>query len=367
MKENRAAKPILILSLLAILCVGVIGAFRMAESAPTYDGSRTDVEALQQDSGAYDNSAADGAAAVMVNENREKTAADNVVYSVVFNYRGYDTLGESFILIGAIAGTTAILRRKGNRASAAFAGTDSGKESGVVRVVDYRGGRGKKQSGSRRYQSKSSRESVGQERGSDEIIGSAAAPRRIYRRKHIIVKCAADGLLPFAVVYGWYIILHGAMSPGGGFQGGVLVAGAVLLVYLGYGLPGIRKLFHTGFLHNSETLAEIAYVCVALAGIIAGFTFCYNFVFPVGREESAMLMNDAVGYHVMAGISCLLILMLEALDRDRGGAQQISEAPGGTVPLNTPQTVPFGTDSGKNEMQERKNARTGNAGKEEAE
>ena len=29
-----------------------------------------------------------------------------------------------------------------------------------------------------------------------------------------------------------------------------------------------------------------------------------------------MLMNDAVGYHVMAGISCLLIMMLEALDTD---------------------------------------------------
>ena len=138
----------------------------------------------------------------------------------------------------------------------------------------------------------------------------------------MIVKCAADFLLPFATVYGWYIILHGAMSPGGGFQGGVLAAGTVLLVYLAYGLTGIRKVFHSHFLHYSETAAEIVYVCIGLAGIAAGLHFCFNFVFPAGREESAMLMNDAVGYHVMAGISCLLIMMLEALDTDDGSSRE---------------------------------------------
>ena len=124
MNDSRASKPVLAVSLLLILCIGLAAAIRMAGSAPTYDGRGTDVAALQQDAHAYDDSNADGVAAVMVDENNEKTAADNVVYSVVFNYRGYDTLGESFILIGAIAGTTAILRKKGNRASAAIVGTD---------------------------------------------------------------------------------------------------------------------------------------------------------------------------------------------------------------------------------------------------
>ena len=281
MNDSRASKPVLAVSLLLILCIGLAAAIRMAGSAPTYDGRSTDVSALQQDAHAYDDSGADGVAAVMVNENNEKTAADNVVYSVVFNYRGYDTLGESFILIGAIAGTTAILRKKGNRASAAM--------QEPLKVVSYR---------------------------------TDQKGRTKYRRKPVIVKCAADFLLPFATVYGWYIILHGAMSPGGGFQGGVLAAGTVLLVYLAYGLTGIRKVFHSHFLHYSETAAEIVYVCIGLAGIAAGLHFCFNFVFPAGREESAMLMNDAVGYHVMAGISCLLIMMLEALDTDDGSSRE---------------------------------------------
>ena len=108
-------KIVLALSLLVVLGCGVYAAVVMAKSAPTYDGSHLDVVALYEDPSSYDNSKADGAAAVIVNENLEKTAASNVVFSVVFNFRGYDTLGESFILIAAIAGSLVILRKAGKK------------------------------------------------------------------------------------------------------------------------------------------------------------------------------------------------------------------------------------------------------------
>ena len=44
------------------------------------------------------------------------------------------------------------------------------------------------------------------------------------QEKNIILKCGADALLPFAIVFGIYVILFGTVSPGGGFQGGVIVA-----------------------------------------------------------------------------------------------------------------------------------------------
>ncbi|MEI3110765.1 MAG: hydrogen gas-evolving membrane-bound hydrogenase subunit E [Oscillospiraceae bacterium] len=50
----------------------------------------------------YDVTEADGVADMIVKENLDKTTAENVVYSVVFNFRGYDTMGESFILVAAI-------------------------------------------------------------------------------------------------------------------------------------------------------------------------------------------------------------------------------------------------------------------------
>lgn len=298
MKEHHASRVILAFSLLVILIVGLSTARAMSQSPSTYDGTRTDVKALETDSSAYQTEDADGAAAVMVDENNEKTAASNVVYSVVFNYRGYDTLGESFILIGAIAGTTAILRKKKAAGQA-----DEEKREGLhfadADAFDPANG-------------------VVADRVRKDVseTGKVVSPSgHRFKKKPVIVRCGADGLMPLALIYGWYIILHGAMSPGGGFQGGVLASSAVMLIYLAYGVPGVKKAFHTRFLHGSEMAAEIFYVIVALAGILAGTRFCYNFVFSAS-EESAMLMNDAVGYHVMAGISCLLILMVGTLDRE---------------------------------------------------
>ena len=107
---SKTKKIVLAVSLVVILACGIWAAVLMGMSAPTYDGSHMDLVDLYENNSNYDNSNADGAAAIIVNENLEKTAADNVVFSVVFNFRGYDTLGESFILIAAIAGSLAILR-----------------------------------------------------------------------------------------------------------------------------------------------------------------------------------------------------------------------------------------------------------------
>ena len=107
---SKAKKIVLAISLVVILACGVWAAVGMGLSEPTYDGSHMDLVDLYENNSNYDNSKADGAASIIVNENLEKTAADNVVFSVVFNFRGYDTLGESFILIAAIAGSLAILR-----------------------------------------------------------------------------------------------------------------------------------------------------------------------------------------------------------------------------------------------------------------
>lgn len=108
---SKSKKIVLAIALVVILACGVWASVLMGGSEPTYDGSHMDLVDLYENNSNYDNSKADGAASIIVNENLEKTAADNVVFSVVFNFRGYDTLGESFILIAAIAGSLAILRK----------------------------------------------------------------------------------------------------------------------------------------------------------------------------------------------------------------------------------------------------------------
>lgn len=146
-----------------------------------------------------------------------------------------------------------------------------------------------------------------------------------FKKKPVIVRSAADFFLPLACVYGAYVVLHGHLSPGGGFQGGVLIASAILLVFLGYGNLKAKKTFHEHKLHSSETVAEIIYVVLGLLGIIGGFNFCINFVFDGLGFDTSVLMNHAVGYHVMGGIICLLAMMLSLLDKDGDDSHEEKE------------------------------------------
>ena len=83
----------------------------MGKLSPTYDFSQVTVPVyeLQQNPDSYDDSSADGAAAAIVQQNLAKTHSVNDVTSIVFDFRGYDTMGEAFILITAAAGSAVIL------------------------------------------------------------------------------------------------------------------------------------------------------------------------------------------------------------------------------------------------------------------
>lgn len=98
-------------SLATVLFVGIYACVVMADMPRTYNGQDATVPVmeLQRDPASYDDSSADGAAAVIVQQNLDKTHALNNVTAVVFDFRGYDTMGEAFILITAVAGSMVIL------------------------------------------------------------------------------------------------------------------------------------------------------------------------------------------------------------------------------------------------------------------
>lgn len=98
-------------SLAVILFSGVYACVVMADMPRTYNGQDAAVPVydLMNDPSSYDDSSADGAAAAIVQQNLDKTHAVNNVTAVVFDFRGYDTMGEAFILITAVAGSMVIL------------------------------------------------------------------------------------------------------------------------------------------------------------------------------------------------------------------------------------------------------------------
>lgn len=148
-----------------------------------------------------------------------------------------------------------------------------------------------------------------------------------------IVRTAADFFTPFALVYGFAVILHGHLSPGGGFQGGVVVAGAAVLLWAGYGYDTVSKLLKLDKLKAHEAFAACCYVALALIGLLAGGVFCANVFWDLGNigdfvsSGTIMFMNYAVGYKVLTGVSCLLLLLCSLLNES-----EEAETEGGTDP-----------------------------------
>ena len=98
-----------------ILFAGVFASVNLNDMPRTYSGQYAPkpVYQLMQDPESADEDAlVDGAAAAIVNQNLKNAHAVNDVTSVVFDFRGYDTMGEAFILITAVAGTMVILFNK---------------------------------------------------------------------------------------------------------------------------------------------------------------------------------------------------------------------------------------------------------------
>ena len=109
-------KTLLVISLFIILVCGVTAVtYDYHYNTVTYDGRNVNVVELYNDPDSYDVSTANGIADIIVKENLEKTRAANNVAAVVFDFRGYDTLGESFILLTAIAGSFVILGQAGGK------------------------------------------------------------------------------------------------------------------------------------------------------------------------------------------------------------------------------------------------------------
>ena len=134
--------------------------------------------------------------------------------------------------------------------------------------------------------------------------------------KNTILSCGADSLLPLMLVYMLYIILHEHLSPGGGFQGGVLMVAVVTILYLGRGYETTVRSLSAGFLHGAEGFASIMYVALAMMGVAVGAQFCQNILYKHGAigdlysSGTIFWMNITVGLKVLTGVGSIALLMV---------------------------------------------------------
>ena len=143
--------------------------------------------------------------------------------------------------------------------------------------------------------------------------------KRNIQGKEVIVRCAADKFLPFALVFGIYVILFGTVSPGGGFQGGVIVSSACLLIYLGHGSKTTTGAINGEVLRVNEAIGAAFYVILGMIGILMGANFARNVFYNIGEVGDLIsagtitFMSYTVGYKVLTGVGFLLLLMLGML------------------------------------------------------
>ncbi|HDH27658.1 MAG TPA: sodium:proton antiporter [Euryarchaeota archaeon] len=121
----------------------------------------------------------------------------------------------------------------------------------------------------------------------------------------IIVKTTARLMTPFIQMFGLYIILHGHLTPGGGFQGGAIIGASMILLAVVYGLEEGEKRMS----HDLSTVLEsstIVYVLIGFIGIAAGVNFLASGAagIPLGRPGSLLsggmifALNIVIGFKV---------------------------------------------------------------------
>ncbi|UCC12544.1 MAG: hypothetical protein JSW02_03155 [candidate division WOR-3 bacterium] len=130
----------------------------------------------------------------------------------------------------------------------------------------------------------------------------------------LIVKSITNVVIGFIFIYGVYIILHGHLTPGGGFAGGVIVAGAFVLKYLAFGAEAKHEKKASTAASVYESIGGLLFIGVALAGLVIAGTFFLNFI-PKGTPLHLLsagiipVCNIAIGIKVGAGLFSIFLAL----------------------------------------------------------
>ena len=154
-----------------------------------------------------------------------------------------------------------------------------------------------------------------------------------------IVKTMSSIAFPLVVIFGFYVIAHGHLTPGGGFQGGAVVASGFAMILISYGSYWTIKKIKEKHLSIFESIGAVAFIGLGFLGLIFGSVFFFNFMANTtdflgvfGSQVNYMntaanintagvlpLMNFAVGIKVIAGLFAIVLVMAYATNKNKEG------------------------------------------------
>ena len=139
----------------------------------------------------------------------------------------------------------------------------------------------------------------------------------------LIVKTITRLTVGLIFLYGVYIVLHGHLSPGGGFAGGVIIALSFIHLMLAFGKQAALKRLSEGAVHFFEDFGALFFLSLALLGFTGGYFFRNFFAekgvpFALFSGGSIPLANIAIAFKVGAGLLAVFVALV-ALKIDSKG------------------------------------------------
>jgi len=187
-----------------------------------------------------------------VDRGPEELGAPNLVTAVVVTYRGLDTLGEVTVLFISAAGVGLMLRRTRRKED------DEDLEQGDR-----------------------AEETAGKHKPASEIVETATAL-----------------LLPMVILFGIYVFLNGHLSPGGGFQGGAIIASGTMFLLLALPESHISRMM----IAVIESLSGFSYVIVGVLGVLLAGGFLDNRIMGLGTYGTLFSAGAIPLIYVFVGL-----------------------------------------------------------------
>jgi multisubunit Na+/H+ antiporter MnhB subunit len=130
----------------------------------------------------------------------------------------------------------------------------------------------------------------------------------------LIVRTITTIMVGFIFIYGVYIILHGHLTPGGGFAGGVIVAGALILRIIAFGSESAGEKKSEIGASIFESVGALLFIGIALVGLVIAGTFFLNFLpkgVPLNLLSAGIIpfCNIAIGIKVGAGLFSIFLAL----------------------------------------------------------
>jgi multicomponent Na+:H+ antiporter subunit B len=205
------------------------------------------------------------------------------VNEIVYGTRGFDTFGETFLLLGAVVCVTVLTRQR--EARRGFIGEEAaGRQEQAEDDPTSGGGDLQARQAEQSEEPSESRSEItsGPVTPDREPLGTLAPVRS--QAMTVVVRTSARVVSPILAVAGVYLMAWG-YSPGGGFPAGAVLAGVVLLVYAAFGYRRIAGVVRPQLIEALELTGAAAIIACEGLGLALKGSFSANWL-PLGPEQT---------------------------------------------------------------------------------